>query len=103
MRLEGRVTREADRTGIGGAGVAIKPPSTAVLLRTVAHTDHVSGVNVFPRTMNIGAALTLDEDVLGGATSVKFVSVAALAGNPILRLELPSTWSSTRSTAPRIA
>ncbi len=85
VRLEGRVTRESDRTGISGAAVAIKPPSNVVLLRTTAHLDHASGVNIVPRTLNIGAAFSVDEAVVGGATTVKLVTVAGLAGNPILR------------------
>jgi hypothetical protein len=65
--------------------VGIKPPSTAVLLRTTAHADHPVGVNIVPRTLNASAPFSVDEAVQGGATSVKLNTVAGLAGNAILR------------------
>lgn len=89
VRLEGRVVRESNRTGIAGATVAIKPPSNAVLLRTVAHLDHASGVNITPQTLTpLAPARSVDEAVIGGATVVQLDSVAGLAGNPILRFGL---------------
>jgi hypothetical protein len=91
VRLEGRVVREANRTGIAGATIAIKPPSTALLLRTTAHTDHPAGVNVIPRTLNIGAAFTVAGDVRGGATSLKLApNVAGLGAGSILRFTTTS-------------
>jgi hypothetical protein len=86
VRLEGRVVRESNRTGVGGATIAVKPPGTALLLRTTAHVDHPAGVNVIPRTLNIGAAFTVAGDVRGGATSVVLApNVLGLGPGSILR------------------
>lgn len=86
VRLEGRVVRESNRTGIAGAELSIQSPSTALLLRTTAHADHPSGVNVVPRTLAIGAAFSVAGAVTGGATSVKLApNVLGLAAGSILR------------------
>ena len=93
VRLEGRVVRESNRTGISGATISIKPPSTAMLLRTTAHVDHPAGVNVIPRTLNVGAAFTVDGAVRGGDTAMKLKpNVAGLAAGSILRFATKSEY-----------
>lgn len=93
VRLEGRVVRESNRTGIVGATITIQSPANAILLRTVAHTDHPLGVSVIPRTLNVGAAFTVDGGVRGGETSVKLKpNVAGLAAGSILRFTRTSEY-----------
>ena len=85
VRFEGRVTREADRSGIANANVTLKSPTNAVLLRTPAHIDHASGVTITPTTLGLVAPLrSVKDGVRSGADVVKLDNVALLAVNAIL-------------------
>jgi hypothetical protein len=86
VRLEGRVAKESDRTGIAAANVAPKTGTASLLLRTTAHVDHASGINITPVTIApTGPARSVDVAVKAGVTVIKLDNVAGLALNDILR------------------
>jgi hypothetical protein len=95
VRVAGRVAKESDRTGIAGATVAPKAGTAAVLLRTTAHADHASGLNVTPVTIaDAGPVRAVDVAIKGGASVVTLDNVGGLAANDILRFgAVPSEYA----------
>lgn len=86
VRVAGRVAKESDRSGIAAATVAPKAGTAAVLLRTTAHADHASGVNVTPVTLGAaGPVRTVAAAIKGGTSIVTLDNVGGLAANDVLR------------------
>ncbi len=86
VRLEGRVSKEADRTAIAGATVAVKSAQKALLLRTTAHADHASGISITPVTLaNAGLLRHVAAAVKGGATLIQLDDVGVLGAGSVLR------------------
>ncbi len=83
VRIEGRVTKESDRTPIAGAAVRVVTPKV-LLLREPAYYDHPTGTAVTLRTLTPGAARTLDQAAPAGTLTFLLNNVGGLAGGDVL-------------------
>ena len=83
VRVEGRVTKESDRTPIAGAVIRVITPKV-LLLSVPAYYDHPAGTAVTARTLTPGAAHALAGDAPAGAIALALNNVAGLGAGGLL-------------------
>jgi hypothetical protein len=86
VRLQGRVVKQSDRSGIAGATVA-SGAATVLLMRSPVYFDHVAGVtiNAFSFTP-VGPARSLAAAVKGGSATLFLNSSAGLGATQTLQI-----------------
>ena len=83
VRVEGRVTKEADRTPISGAEIGVITPKV-LLLSEPAYYDHPIGTAVTVQTLTTGVAHTLVSDAPAGTLTFALSGVGTLGPGDLL-------------------
>ena len=87
VRLEGRVTTEADRKPVAAASIVTPKPDRIVLLRTPVQRDYAAGTAVTARTLIAGGTVTtLTSPVTSGTRSLILDDASGLSPANVVRL-----------------
>lgn len=87
VRLEGRVTREGDRTSVAGASIVARKADKIVLLRTPVRRDYLPSTQVTALTLTTSrSAQALTSAVVkGGASAVMLDDARIFAAGDVVR------------------